>query len=258
MKIDKISNYKIPVVKKIENAYLDVENQNIITNSIRVFELEKDGLIGNRVSWCVQSDSESKKFRIVPTSIHGRFVIFYTKLLDVHKITIGSNEYVDWSTVALRFPMPCVVTYEASNDKEKEMNKITINGQTIEYSGSGNIVIKDGKIIVNGVTVEECSKNPNVVVEGNVTSLDCDGSVEVRGNTGSIDCGGSCNVTGNVEGNVDAGGSVNCKNVSGNIDAGGSVHYKNITSSWSDILDICRKKGPMKKEDIYGEIRYKE
>lgn len=223
MKIENVSNYKIPVIKKIEGDYLDVENQDIITSSIRVFELEKNGLIGDRVSWYVQS-SESKKFRIVPTSIHGRFVIFYTKLLDVHKITIGSNEYVDLFTAALRFPMPCVVTYEASNDKEKEMNKITINGQTIEYHGSGDIVIKDGKIIVNGVTVEECSKNPNVVVEGNVTSLDCDGSVEVRGNTGSIDCGGSCNVTGNVEGNVDAGGSVNCKNVSGNIDAGGSVH----------------------------------
>lgn len=137
------------------------------------------------------------------------------------------------------------------------MNKITINGQTIEYSGSGDIAIKDGKIIVNGVTVEECSKKSKCcIVEGNVTSLDCDGSVEVRGNTGSIDCGGSCNVTGNVEGNVDAGGSVNCKNVCGNIDAGGSVHCKNITSSWSDILDICRKKGPMSKEDLYRE--YKE
>ena len=128
------------------------------------------------------------------------------------------------------------------------MNKISINGQTIGYHGSGNIVIKDGKIIVNGVTVEECSKNPNVVIHGNVTSLNCDGSVEVRGNTGSIDCGGSCNVTGNVEGDIDAGGSVNCKAVTGNIDAGCSVHCKNTAS---DILDICRKKGPMSKEDLW-------
>lgn len=142
--------------------------------------------------------------------------------------------------------------------KGEKMNRITINGKTIECSGSNSVVIRNGQIIVDGETIEKCSHNQNVIIEGNVNSLDCDGSVEVRGNTGSIDCGGSCNVTGNVEGNVDAGGSVNCKNVSGNIDAGGSVHYKNITSSWSDILDICRKKGPMKKEDIYGEIRYKE
>lgn len=248
MKIEKISNYKIPMIKRIENGYLDVENQDISTSSIRAFELEKDGLIGDRVSWCVQADSQNKKFRIVPNSTHGRFVIFYTQLSNVHKITIGSNEYVDWTTAALRFPMPCVVTYEDSNDKEKEMNKITINGKTIEYPGSGDIVIKDGEIMVNGVTVEECAANPNIVIEGNVTSLACDGSVEVRGNTGSIDCGGSCNVTGNVEGDINAGGSINCKNVSGNIDAGGSVHCKNTAS---DILDICRKKGPMSKEDLW-------
>ena len=223
MKIEDVSNYQMRVVKVAENDYLDIENQHIIANSIVVHELGKDGLVGNDVSWCIQSCGKNKKFRIVPNSTHGRFLIAYTRLLDIHKITLGSNEFVDFLTAATIFPKPCVVVHEDSNDG-REMNKITINGKTIECSGSNSVVIRNGQIIVDGETIGECNRNPNVIIEGNVNSLACDGSVEVRGNTRSIDCGGSCNVTGNVEGDIDAGGSVNCKNVTGNIDAGGSVH----------------------------------
>lgn len=82
------------------------------------------------------------------------------------------------------------------------MNRITINGQTITCSGS-NIIVDNGKIIVDGQTINECTdKNIKVVIEGNVNSLDCSGTVEVHGNVDDINCSGSCNITGDVEGDV--------------------------------------------------------
>lgn len=106
------------------------------------------------------------------------------------------------------------------------MNRITINGKTITYSGT-NVVINNEKVIVDGNIVQECNSGDiKVTIEGNVNKIDCGGSVEVHGNSGSIDCGGSCKVSGDVKGDIDAGGSVTCGNVSGDIDAGGSVRCR--------------------------------
>lgn len=105
-------------------------------------------------------------------------------------------------------------------DKEKKMNRITINGKTITCSGTK-------KVIVDGNIIQECNSGDlKVIIEGNVNKIDCDGSVEVHGNSGNIDCGGSCEVGGDVEGDIAAGGSVTCGNVSGDIDAGGSVRCR--------------------------------
>lgn len=105
-------------------------------------------------------------------------------------------------------------------------NSVVINGKKIPCSGK-NIVIRNNEVIVDGVTIEsDLASNIKVVVDGDVSHLDCSGSVEVRGNSGNIDCGGNCTVGGNVNGDVDAGGSVTCGNVSGDIDAGGSVRCK--------------------------------
>lgn len=108
------------------------------------------------------------------------------------------------------------------------MNKITINGRTINYAGN-NIVINNGKIIVDGNVIQEYNNGEyigssvNVIIKGDVNKIDCNGSVEVHGNAGAIDCGGSCQVGGNVVGDIDAGGSVTCGKVSGDIDAGGRI-----------------------------------
>ena len=40
--------------------------------------------------------------------------------------------------------------------KEVQMNRITINGKTITYSGT-NVVINNGKIIVDDKTIQECN-----------------------------------------------------------------------------------------------------
>lgn len=111
-------------------------------------------------------------------------------------------------------------------DKEKKMNRITINGKTIACSGT-NVVINNGKVIVDGNIVQECNNSDiKVTIEGDVNKIDCSGSVEVHGNSGNIYCGGSCEVSGDVKGDINAGGSVTCGNVSGDIDAGGSVRCR--------------------------------
>ena len=110
--------------------------------------------------------------------------------------------------------------------RNKEHSNVMFNSKTITCSGK-NIVIKDNKIIVDGKVLEDnLIGNIAVVVNGDVSCLECDGSVEVHGNSGAIDCGGSCTIDGNVSGDIDAGGSVTCGNVEGDIDAGGSVRCK--------------------------------
>ena len=112
-------------------------------------------------------------------------------------------------------------------DKEKKMNRITINGKTITCSGT-NVIINNGKVIVDGDIVQECnSGNIKVTIEGNVNKIRISrGLVEIHGNSGNIDCGGSCEVGRDVKGDIDAGSSVTCGNVSGDIDAGGSVRCR--------------------------------
>ena len=103
------------------------------------------------------------------------------------------------------------------------MNKIVINGKTINTNGTC-VSINNGRIVVDGKVLQDnlCG-DINVVIHGDVNKIDCEGSVEVDGNSGNIDCGGSASVGGYVNGNVDCGGSCTCGNVSGDIDAGGSV-----------------------------------
>lgn len=106
------------------------------------------------------------------------------------------------------------------------MNKIIINGKSINYTGN-NICIQDGKVIIDGKMIQSCTEpDIKVVVYGDVNKLDCAGSVEVHGNCGSIDCSGSCKVDGNVNGDIDASGSVTCGNVAGDIDCSGSVRCR--------------------------------
>lgn len=111
-------------------------------------------------------------------------------------------------------------------NKNNNFNKVVINGNTIDCSGS-NITIQNGKVIVDGKVIQSDFEHEiKVTVYGDINKLDCAGSVEVHGNCGSIDCSGSCKVDGNVNGNIDASGSVTCGNVSGDIDCSGSVRCR--------------------------------
>jgi hypothetical protein len=106
------------------------------------------------------------------------------------------------------------------------MNRITINGVTIETDGSNIHVSSDGNVSVGGVTVSSGhSGTINVKFEGDLASLTCNGSAVVEGNVQKdVDAGGSVSVAGGVGGNVDAGGSVAVGgNIGGSADAGGSI-----------------------------------
>lgn len=106
------------------------------------------------------------------------------------------------------------------------MSTVTINGKT--YSGlSGGIVIAGNCVYAGGKLVDgEAQGVVEVIVEGDLTSLESSASVTVNGNVqGDVDAGGSINC-GNVGGSVKAGGSANCANVAGSVKAGGSVNHR--------------------------------
>ena len=106
------------------------------------------------------------------------------------------------------------------------MNKITINGKTIPCTGN-RVHINNGKVFVDGQVIQECVGDINIIIDGDVNGVECNGNVEVHGNAWDIKCGGSCSVKGNVTGYIDARGSVTCGDVTGDIDAtGGSVMCK--------------------------------
>lgn len=109
------------------------------------------------------------------------------------------------------------------------MVNMNINGKQYNLGSANNITIRNGKVIIDGCDVsdlKEFGSNIEITINGNVTNLDCDGSVTVQGDTGSVSCGGSCNIGGDVAGKVAAGGSVYCGNVAGNVCSGGSVSYR--------------------------------
>ena len=103
------------------------------------------------------------------------------------------------------------------------VSKVTVNGKTIKINGAQNISICNGRIIVDGKVIDDTyNGNANIIIDGNVTHLDCTGSVTVNGNATNIYCNGSVSC-GDVNGSVDCGGSCTCGDVSGNVEAGGSV-----------------------------------
>lgn len=100
------------------------------------------------------------------------------------------------------------------------MGTITVNGKS--YVGN-NISIRNGVVVIDGKLQDgTVSGVVEVMVSGELVSLETDASVtceEVKGNVsagGSVSCGA-------VGGTVNAGGSVTAGRVGGGITAGGSV-----------------------------------
>lgn len=102
------------------------------------------------------------------------------------------------------------------------MSKITINGKTIDVTGN-NITIRDGSVTVDGVTVASgLSGEVHVKFDGDLASLDADGSVTCGAVRGSVKAGGSVSC-GDVGQSVSAGGSVRAARVGGSMSAGGTI-----------------------------------
>ena len=104
------------------------------------------------------------------------------------------------------------------------MNRITVNGTTIEVPDGASVNVTNGHIVINGKEqMSGLSGVVKVVVEGKIEVLNASCDVEVHGDVGgNIDAGCGINC-GNVGGNADAGTSINCGNIAGDADAGTSI-----------------------------------
>jgi hypothetical protein len=100
---------------------------------------------------------------------------------------------------------------------------ITVNGKT--YVGK-SVSVNNGVVIIDGKQVDEDSdvKYKDLVINGNVGEVRCDGSVNANDVEGNISAGGSINCD-DVEGNASAGGSIRCDDIGGNAVAGGSIRH---------------------------------
>lgn len=103
---------------------------------------------------------------------------------------------------------------------------MNINGIRIDVPNGANISVTNGVVYVNGEKYNhkelEGKQVANIIIEGDVGNIKCNGSVTCRNVQGYVDCGGSCHCY-DVGSYVDAGGSVNCVHIGGDVDAGGSV-----------------------------------
>lgn len=108
-------------------------------------------------------------------------------------------------------------------------SNVTVNGVSIKVPKNASVSVVNGKVFVNGKEYngEELQNKQvvNLIIIGDVSNVNCNGSVNVYGNVNSsIDCGGSISVDGSVTGDIDCGGSSKVGGYHiGNIDAGGSV-----------------------------------
>lgn len=131
---------------------------------------------------------------------------------------------------------------EKDNIKSKENIILEDENVTIINNGNNNVVIKgncktistiNGKIIINGKEIDKTNyihtEHINIIVEGNVTSIDSAyGDITVKDNVlGDIKSNGSIDISGNVGGNIKANGNVIVTgNVEGNINSNGNISIK--------------------------------
>lgn len=102
---------------------------------------------------------------------------------------------------------------------------VNINGTRKTVDEGANIIINNNSVFVDGHdvagTVEGTVK---VTIEGNVGSIDCEGSVSVVGDVhGDISAKGNANINGDVSGSVRSNGSCSCNRVSGDISCTGNL-----------------------------------
>lgn len=124
------------------------------------------------------------------------------------------------------------------------MASININGK--EYGGT-SIIVRNNKITVNGVDVTPDSKQVNIVVTGDIDTLNADycdkitvngNAKEVQATSGDIECR-------DVQGDVrTTSGDVECGNVGGSIQTvSGDVKAENINGNVKTVSgDIKHRK----------------
>lgn len=108
------------------------------------------------------------------------------------------------------------------------MASISINGKV--YVGN-SIRISNNRVVIDCIDQTPDSKNINIIVEGNVATLEADvcDTVTVNGHVGSISTQtGDVEVSGNVSGDIKTQtGDVKCEAVGGNVKTQtGDIKYR--------------------------------
>ena len=83
---------KVQFMKMFEDSYYDLEQKNIILNSIMVAVLDDDKHFKKIIPFDIQVAGEDG-FRIRPCFSKGKFIVMYECMTEAYKVTIPANAF---------------------------------------------------------------------------------------------------------------------------------------------------------------------
>lgn len=83
---------KVQFMKAFEGSYYDLEQKNIILDSIRVVTLDDDKHLKKIIPFDIQVAGENG-FRIRPCLSKGKFLVMYECMMKAYKVIIPSNAF---------------------------------------------------------------------------------------------------------------------------------------------------------------------
>lgn len=83
---------KVQFMKAFEDSYYDLEQKNIILDSIRVATLDDDQHLKKIIPFDIQVAGENG-FRVRPCFSKGKFLIMYEYVMEVYKVIIPANAF---------------------------------------------------------------------------------------------------------------------------------------------------------------------
>lgn len=83
---------KVQFMKAFEDSYYDLEQKNIILDSIRVATLDDDKHFKKIIPFDIQVAGENG-FRVRPCFSKGKFLIMYEYVTEAYKVTIPANAF---------------------------------------------------------------------------------------------------------------------------------------------------------------------
>lgn len=83
---------RVKFMKMFEDSYYDLEQKNIILNSIRVATLDDEQHLEKMIPFDIQVAGENG-FRVKPCFSKGKFLIMYEHVVEAYKVTIPANAF---------------------------------------------------------------------------------------------------------------------------------------------------------------------
>ena len=83
---------RVKFMKMFEDSYYDLEQKNIILDSIRVVILDDDQHLKKRIPFDIQVAGENG-FRVRPCFSKGKFLVTYECMIKAYKVTIPANAF---------------------------------------------------------------------------------------------------------------------------------------------------------------------